>query len=332
VVSFVSTTSNTGGTAMQVDLFTTAMRAEFVAGYNPPEGSSPPAWQRFTTILDSRARIEHYAWLAPPPGIQAYAGHRRFARIDVVDYRVENREFDGAFQVPLRDIEDDQTGGYLLKARQLGEKARQFPGRAVLRTLAQGRTLSCFDGSPFFSASHNLGSGRNLLEYTSASGDGQRHQFILLVHRGPVMPMIWQNRKPFVLRDNADSREALLQKVVSFWVDGEGAAAFGYWWDAICVRIQHTPTAAELVAALTQAETELRSFRLPTTLASDEPEYVHEALTLSPSVCTLVCSTALAPLLRQILVQDSIPDGSGHLVGNPYRNAAELLVSAFLNE
>ena len=59
--------------------------------------------------------------------------------------------------------------------------------------------------------------------------------------------------------------------VDGFWVDGEGAAAFGYWWDAIGVRIQHTPTAAELVAALTQAETELRSFRLPTALASDEP-------------------------------------------------------------
>lgn len=317
---------------MQVDLFTTAMRAEFVAGYNPPEAVSPGTWQRFTTVLDSRARIEHYAWLAPPPGIQAFAGHRRFARIDVVDYRVENREFDGAFQVPLRDIEDDQTGGYLLKARQLGEKARQFPGRAVLRTLAQGRTLTCFDGSPFFATSHNLGLGSNLLEYTAASGDGQRHQVIWLVHRGPVLPLIWQNRKPFVLRDNADSRDALLHKVISFWVDGEGAAAFGYWWDAVCIRILHTPTPAELIHALMQAETELRSFRLPAPLAGEEPEYVHEQLALSPSTCTLVCSTALAPKLRQILVQDTVPDGSGNLVGNPYRGAAELLVSAFLNE
>ncbi|MCS7168210.1 MAG: Mu-like prophage major head subunit gpT family protein [Gemmatales bacterium] len=316
---------------MQVDLFTTAMRAEFVAGYNPPE-SATPSWQRFTTILDSRARIEHYAWLAPPPGIQAYAGHRRFARIDVVDYRVENREFDGAFQVPLRDIEDDQTGGYLLKARQLGEKARQFPGRAVLRTLAQGRTLTCFDGSPFFATSHQLGVGRNLLEFTASSGDNQRHQMILLIHRGPVLPMIWQNRKPFVLRDNADSREALLQKVVSFWVDGEGAAAFGYWWDAICVRILHTPSVAELVQMLMQAESELRSFRLPATGPGDEPEYIHEQLTLSPATCTFVCSTGLAPRLRQILVQDAVPDHQGQLVGNPYRGAAELLVSAFLNE
>lgn len=317
---------------MQVDLFTTAMRAEFVAGYNPSESTPPALWQRFTTVLDSRARIEHYAWLAPPPGIQAYAGHRRFARIDVVDYRVENREFDGAFQVPLRDIEDDQTGGYLLKARQLGEKARQFPGRAVLRTLAQGRSLTCFDGSPFFATSHHLGIGSNLIEYTAASGDGQRHQMILLVHRGPVLPMLWQNRKPFVLRDNADSREALLQKVVSFWVDGEGAAAFGYWWDAICVRMLHTPTVGELIDALVQAENQLRSFRLPATLVGDEPEYVHEQLTLTPETCTLVCSTALAPRLRQILVQDSVPDANGNLIGNPYRGMAELLVSAILNE
>jgi len=316
---------------MQVDIFTAAMRAEFVNGYSQADPARPAPWESIATVIDSKARIEHYAWLSPSPGIQPYVGHRRFAKIDVLPYKVENLEYDAAFQVPLRDVEDEQVGGYTLKARQLGEKARLFPGRAVLKTLSFGKSTTCFDGSNFFADSHTIGTGDNLMTFDAASNDGTAHNLIALVHQGPVRPVVWQNRKPFQLRDNAESKESLLQKSVSFWVDGEGAAAFGYWWDAIYVDITDTPTVAEMQTLLGQIEARFRGFTLPRNLGGDEPEFVHEQTDFNTQTCTLVCSTALAHILRQVLNQDIVV-ASGTAQTNVYKGFANLMVSAYLNE
>src|SRR5262249_7778937 len=130
------------------------MRTEFQVAYQAV--ADPPPWEKFTQRIPSTARFEHYTWMTPSPGLARYAGHRRFGKIDAGKYSVESTEFDVAFQVPTRDIEDDQTGGYLLKPRELADRARNFPGRWVLKHLAAGTSRTCFDGSNFFADSHNL--------------------------------------------------------------------------------------------------------------------------------------------------------------------------------
>ena len=39
---------------------------------------------------------------------------------------------DSAFEVKLRDVEDDQVGGYKLKPAELAQRAKLFPGRWVM--------------------------------------------------------------------------------------------------------------------------------------------------------------------------------------------------------
>ena len=145
----------------KVSLFTTKLRNEFAIAYGAT--AEPAQWEGFTTKVPSDARIEHYTWMTPSPGLQQYAGHRRFGKIDAVKYSVENVEFDAAFQVLLRDIEDDQTGGYMLKPKELAERAKLFPGRWVIKHLAAGKTRTCFDGTAMFADSHTIGTGDNLL-------------------------------------------------------------------------------------------------------------------------------------------------------------------------
>src|SRR5262245_51263295 len=101
----------------KVGIFTDALRSEFINSY---AGVIEPApWEKWTTKVPSTARIEHYVWMTPSPGVALYAGHRRYGKLDAVRYSVENKEFDAAFDVLLRDIEDDQVGGYMMKPREL---------------------------------------------------------------------------------------------------------------------------------------------------------------------------------------------------------------------
>ena len=42
-----------------------------------------------------------------------------------------------------------------------------------------------------------------------------------------------QDRKPARMETDAIPREALKTKMARYWVDMEGAIAYGHWWDAV---------------------------------------------------------------------------------------------------
>src|ERR1700674_3767119 len=116
------------------------MRSEFEAAWQQIDPTKPAPWEEFTTTIPSTARTENYAWMTPTPGIQQYIGQRRYGKIDATKYTVNNLEWDAAFEVLIRDVRDDITGGYKLKSQDLAKRAALYPGRAVLKNLALGTT------------------------------------------------------------------------------------------------------------------------------------------------------------------------------------------------
>src|SRR5262249_14318980 len=162
----------------------------------------------------STARIENYAWMSPVPAIAQYKGKRRFGKISEIKYKIENLEYDASFEVLLRDIQDDQVGGYKLKPQELAQKAKKFPGRLVLKTLGLGGPTACFDGSTFFAPSHTIGSGNNALTATgSGNSDGLTYKIIVLLHNGPLKPLVYQDRKNPQFETDSGSPESLKAKV-----------------------------------------------------------------------------------------------------------------------
>lgn len=290
----------------RVSIFTQAMRTEFVNSYAALEAKIAP-WEKFTEIIPSTARIEHYPWIAPTPGMAQYAGHRRFGKLDTVKYSVENKEFDSSFQVLLRDIEDDQVGGYMKKPAEMAGEARDFPGEWVLAHLAAGGSRACFDGTNFFADSHSIGTGDNNLTKNCASNDGASLKLIALYHGGPLKPLLWQSRKPPRLNDNAGSKESERAKMIDYWVDMEGEAAYGYWWDAVLVTITDTPNIEEMGELFNQIEVAFRSFAKPKAHGTDSTKYPHEQTVFSESNLHVIGSASLSGLLRQALGQDLVP-------------------------
>ncbi len=317
----------------RVGIFTTAMRAEF---QNAFEASAEPApYEAFTEIVASTARIENYTWMGPSPGIAEWVGHRRYGHLDAIKYIVENKEFDAAFEVLLRDIEDDQTGGYLRKPKELALRAKLFPGRYVVKNLALGASLSCFDGSSFFANSHNIGTGDNTIAYTSSgSSDSATLKLACLYAGGPLKPMLWQNRKPPKFMDTSGTPASSEIKTVKYWIDLEGNFAFGYWHDAILVTITNTPDVSDFQEILRQVMTRFRSFQLPKSASSEDGEYIHEQTRFTGANFQLVGSTALEIIADQSLNQDWVPQNIGSntvATTNVMKGKATFTPSAFFD-
>jgi phage major head subunit gpT-like protein len=330
----------------QVQIFTVAMRNEFEVAYAPT--AEPAPWEQFTQVIPSTARIENYTWMSPAPGLAAYSGHRRFGKLSTVKYTVENKEFDAAFSVLMRDIEDDQTGGYKLKPRELAMRAKLFPGRFVIKTLATGKSAACFDGSNFFAGSHSIGAGNNLYAGTgNGNSDGLVYRLAAMYTGGALKPLLWQDRKPAQFRDNSGSDLAYEAKEIHYWIDLEGQAAFGYWWDAVLFEWTNLPTVLDFQVGLQTISDALRTFTLPKAIVSEDGEYIHEQAEFNDTNMILVGSTKLERIAAQALGLENIatyvPGGQGsgatpgsgtaQTISNPnlYKKWAKFIPSAFMN-
>lgn len=292
--------------SQKISVFTTAMRAEFANAYQAI--AVPAEYLRYTTVIGSTARIEHYTWMSPTPGLDLYKGHRRYGKIEDTKYSVENKEFDTGFEVLLRDVEDDQTKGYMMAPQQLAQRAKVFPSRWVLKHLANAETALCFDGTAMAADSHTIGTGDNLISYTSTgSSDGLTFNMVALHHGGMLKPLIYQDRKPPVMKTTAGTPQSNEAKIARYFLDMEGAAAYGYWWDLIWVNVTNTPSVADMHNIYAAVSNRFRTFQLPKSLDTEDGEYIHEQAAFSTANLTYVASVGLENLLRQSLNAEQIP-------------------------
>ncbi len=288
----------------KVTIFTNKMRDEFLTSF---EATAPPTpIDAFTLKVASTQRFEHYPWLAPVPGLARWKGHRRFGKIGEITYKVENLEHDSSFEVLLRDIEDDQVGGYSTKPQELAQFAKVYPNQLVLQHLAAGATNLCFDGTAFFADSHTIGTGDNLMSGTAAASDSVTHKIAVLVHNGPLKPLIYQDRKAPKFNTDADTAQSSMAKMVRYWIDLESACAYGHWWSAILLSYSNTPTLTELQTDLGLVESRFKEFKLQETFTGDQPQYLHTMLTHAPENTTIVTSPKLSNMLRTILSSSAI--------------------------
>lgn len=328
-----------------VNVFTSAMRSEFNTAYEAVPVQAP--YEAFTSTFQSDKRFEFYDWISATPSIQRYLGQRSFAQLSNVRYRVDNLEYQAGFEVLLRDIQDVQLpGGYLNKPKELAMKAKEWPGRVVYQTMAQGHNLACFDGTNMFATTHTLGgygsapsefaSGGgnkfvfNTTAYNGGSGDTTVYNVFFLIHTGMLKPMCFQWRKAPELLTDSGTPQSQLAKLVHFWIDLEGAGFFGFWWDAVKVTVNGMPTLTECQTILTGINKAVRLFTLPVAAPGQLAEYVHAQHVFSEQTNTLAVSPGIEIMFRQVLRNEVIVN-SGAPVTNTFKGYASLVSSGDLD-
>lgn len=114
-------------------------------------------WEKVATKVPSTTGEENYKWLGKMPRMREWIGDREIQNLEASDYTVKNKDFELTVGVDRNDIEDDTIGLYGPVIQEIGQSAATFPDDLVFALLKAGFVNKCYDGQPFFSATHKVG-------------------------------------------------------------------------------------------------------------------------------------------------------------------------------
>jgi phage major head subunit gpT-like protein len=310
--------------AVDVTAFTAMARAEFMQGKLAADTRPmPAAFESFVTTLPSTVRVETHTYMSNLPRLREFKGYSPGHRITSTPYTVENKEYRiGPVTVRKTDLDDEQTGGYLLTVKGLPDQGKKDIGFRILDKIAAGATDLCFDGSAMFASSHTVGSGNNLMTANNAGNDGVTHYIIALNLTNPtIKPLIFQDRESLSnLMTDADTPQAMKQKEFEYWCDCRFGLAYGFWWDAIKLTITDTPSLTELQGHVRDIINRFRTFTIQTGADTDTAMYTHEGWVPEANNFTLLCNMGLGELLSTIQTEPLIAAGvSGATITNQYK-------------
>lgn len=132
------------------------LRAAFVKAFNNYENPSDV----FPFIMEttSDGRDEEYGWLGQSPSMSEWVDERKLKALNSFEYKLTNKSYEATLAVKRDDMEDDRLNAVKIRVDDLARKAKQsHPRKLFFDAVINGTTDLCYDGQPFFSASHSEG-------------------------------------------------------------------------------------------------------------------------------------------------------------------------------
>lgn len=137
-----------------------------------------------------------YGWIRSVPDLEEELGEKRVHDLAAGEYAIRNKAYSNFIRVKRDDMADDNLGLYNSLFASAGAKAGAWVGKMGLKLLPLGVTSGgkCFDGQPYFSASHPNLVGGTYSNYDANGGSGT--PWYLIDTAQPLKPLIHQRREP----------------------------------------------------------------------------------------------------------------------------------------
>ena len=201
-------------------------RTEFMGAFD----QAPKDFEKISTTVPSATRENVYPWLGRTAKIREWLGERVIQNLEVHDYAIKNKKFEGTLAISRDDIEDDTLGVYKPALQELGRAAGSHPDQLIFELLKKGFENKCYDGQYFFDPDHlvNGESVSNLIV-------GAATPWYLLVTKRPLKPLIWQLRRPyeFVNMDAPTSPNVFFKEEYVYGVSARANAGYALWQQAV---------------------------------------------------------------------------------------------------
>lgn len=257
--------------------------------------------------VPANTKILDYKFMLDFPMVQEWIGDRVLKSLEGKSYQIATKDWEATIEVDRNDIRDDQIGLYAPMVSALGEEAKGHPDKLMANLLKNGWTDLCFDGKPFFSEEHLVGSGT-----ASNSGGGSAAGWYLLDVKRAIKPFIYQLRQPVQLSrmDRSEDEHVFMRRKYRYGVDARYTCAYGLWQLAYGSRQDLSPTNYAMARA---AMMSLKN-------SEGHPLGVRSTLLVVPPSLE---ATAKDILQAQFTVADT---GKGGLKSNVWQGSAALLV------
>jgi phage major head subunit gpT-like protein len=140
------------------DLFVKGLRTEYQESFDAFTSST----EGIVTKMTSTTQTENFAWLGTVPRMRVFDGERKPVQVGNYKYAIDNEEYEASMAVDLKDIDDDQTGKYIILARSIGESSAMFPEELLWGTVLPGGFSGlAYDGQFFYDTDHSVGLSGN---------------------------------------------------------------------------------------------------------------------------------------------------------------------------
>lgn len=203
----------------------------FKTSFSRGLGQAEPQWQRLATRIPSTTREEKYGWLGKLPNLREWVGDRVVNNIQLHDYAIKNKTWEGTIAVPREDLEDDQYGVYAPLFEEMGRSVAAHPNQMVFGLLKDGFSTNCYDGQYFFDTDHPVLDADGKVTSVSNTGGGSGTPWFLIDDSRTLKPIIYQVRKDYDLirQDSPTDDNVFNRKEYVYGVDGRSNVGFGFW-------------------------------------------------------------------------------------------------------
>ncbi len=299
--------------AVEVSAFTAMAKAQFQTALSGSYAKPIPAdIDQLVEEWPSKTAIETYPFMCNIPRLRVFRRDSPVVQLAADKWLIANKTYrQGPVVVQKETLDDDQVGIYLQAIAMMPKGAQKDVKYEILRTLANGDSIPCFDGTNFFADSHNVGTGDNLMTADNTSNDGITHKIIATITDGPAKPVVFQNREPLSQLQDNGSPQANLARETMYWADTRFGIGLGAWFSSVLNTLTDTPTLVELSSILISMFNRLRTFTLPKGADVDSSLYFHEGWSPEESNLTLLCNLQMATLLETIRDSSLIASGTG---------------------
>jgi phage major head subunit gpT-like protein len=171
----------------------------FNASFNKALKNSQSFYRDVSMVVPSNTGGNNYGWMAAVPRMREWIGARVVHSLSAHTYEVRNRTFENTVSIKREEIEDDQYGVYGAIFERMGQDAATHPDEMIFGLLASGFTTLCFDGQPFFSATHPVGTGAGTTAVSNLQA-GTNAPWFLLDCSQAIRPLLYQERLPYELQ------------------------------------------------------------------------------------------------------------------------------------
>lgn len=114
-------------------------------------------WSRLAMRFSSSQESETYRWLGMVPQIREWKGGRQARPLRAQGVTIVNKIWESTIRVDADEARRDKTGQIMIRVNEMARRVATHPNKLMTDLMLSGATSNCYDGSPYFGASHSEG-------------------------------------------------------------------------------------------------------------------------------------------------------------------------------
>lgn len=149
---------------------------------------SDPIWSLIAQEVSMKTKTVEAPIMGMLGPLREWVGPRVLETLEAHGYTITAKKFEKTAHIEREAIDDDTHGVWMPQFQDLGLQAAAWPDQQCCLKLETGESSNCYDGLPFFSASHPTNNIQTT--FSNLAGSGSAAWYLFDTTKA-IKPMFW---------------------------------------------------------------------------------------------------------------------------------------------